>query len=711
MPRLHVLLEAPRVITQLERYVGLLSETTRQFHDDVTWQVRRESGNASRNTSSPVSAHSNVDLVASIGAGPLRRITSEYRGNSRQPLRTMLGYGDGSGSPSTLSSPSRSAGRVYEHADLPSRRFSSWQGENRQNNEQGTVAPPGSPRTRRSAAQHGEAGATAGGAAEIGQRARESPALLRPVKTGHLTYRVPGESQVEDISGTAARTRRQPLGSASDARATIGEGQNSQNSVLKFLSGLGRARTQGDNNDRRRPSLQSVDTSLDSSDGTQRVQSSHTQLQTRAESQSSLGAPISSRPSSPSSHISLASSIETIRSTLSFYVDLTQAETSEEPETSSTPPPFFAPSSLAEDIVYGPSTLSQDDLNEGDREEDVPSGEQRRASSSQLGNLESARGILSPVEHMHSHFDPNTGDDTLSPFPQPLSPLMVASAFPTPAHFWTQNIRQSPTNAAASSPREVWPTSPPSHFSFELERSPSTASGLGLLTGVASPHRHPLPQSPAAQTFPESPVDRSVRSTDAPQQSHATSPHLGPATPEDTQSVRTRLVDCGSNSHHNVPLPPSPFSTASNSFTRLQFQPAHRHSPRTPMYPSLAGEDPEFLSPSGLGVVFGLPTPGLSPIQAPALIRSPAMDPRSPVPSRMRIPGDILGLLRAFLHSGHDHAHASFILFQDRLFWSSYASHKKYAKVSLITRTNVDLVEEAPAYGVHRALCYSIVDH
>ena len=578
---------------------------------------------------------------------------SEYRGNSGQPLHTMLGYADSSRSPSTLSSPSRPAGRsqVYEHADFPGREFSSWQGKNRQNNEQGTVALPGSQGVHSTAAQHGEAEAT---------DTSTNSAPLRSGQTGHLTYRFPGQSQVEDTSETATRKHRRLL---DPARAPIGKGQNS---VINFLSGLGRARSQGDDSDRRRPSHYS--------DGIQRSQSSHTRLQTREESHSSLGAPVLSRPSSACSHISLTSSIETIRSTLSFDVDLTQADASEEPENagSTSPPvptsPFVASSSLVgvEEIVYGPSTPSQDDLNEGDREVDVPSGEQRHASSSQSGNRGSARGAQTTVEHMHSQFD--QGDDTLSPLPlpQPLSPLLVASTLPTPTHFWTQNIRQSPTDAVVSSPREVWTTSPPSHFSFEM--SSSTASGLGLLTDVASPRLHPLPQSPAAQTFSESPVDRSVRSTDAqsptrdtessrdsPQHDNASSLYLSA---EDTSSIGTRPIDCGSRSHHNVPLPPSPVSSVANSIIRLQFQPAHRHSPRRSLYPSLAGEDAEPLSPSGL---FGLPTPGLSPMQAPAVIRSPAMDPRSPVPSQMRIPGDIMGLLGAFLDSGHDHAHASFI--------------------------------------------------
>lgn len=653
--------------------------------NDVTWQIRRESGSASRNTSSPISAH-NVDLVTSIGAGPLRRTTSEYHGNSRQPLRTMSGYIDSSGSPSSLSSPSRSAGRsrVYEHADLPSGDFSSWQGEHRQNNGQGTVAPPRLPNASSTATQHGETG-TAGTSAEIGQRARENPssALLR---TGHLAHSVLGESQVDVISGTAARAHRHPLDPfpVSDARTTIrsdhgrnfpfsshrspipstlgdqlvNEGQDSRNSVYNFLSRLGRAQSQGDDNDRRRASFQSADTSLVPSDSMQRVQSSHAQLQTRTESRSSPGAPILSRPPSLRS---LASSAETIRSTLSFDVDWTLLGTSEEPEnvaSSTLPPtsPFFASSSLAADIVYSPSTLNQDDdPNEGDREEDVLSREQRHAYSSHPGNRGSARGALSPVEHVHSQFDdPNTGNETPLPLLQPLSPLLITSTFTTPTHFRTQNIRLSLADTAASSPRGVRPASPSSHFSFELS-PPTTASGLGLLTGFASPRRHPLPQSPAAQ----SPVARSIRSTDAqspirdtessrdtPQQDHASSPHPGAATAEDAQSVRSEPIDCGSLSHYNIPLPPSPVSSASNPVTQLQVQPAHRHSPRMSLYPSLAGEDPELPSPSsGLDAVFGLPTPGLSPIQTPAVIRSPSMDPRSPVPSQMRIPGDIMGTI------------------------------------------------------------------
>ncbi|KAF8274595.1 hypothetical protein EI94DRAFT_1713808 [Lactarius quietus] len=585
-------------------------------HHSATRPRRRNPGSRSRNTSSPVSAP-NADLVTSIGVGPLRRPTHEYDGNSRQPLRTMPDYVDSSGSFSSLSSPSRPAGRsqVHEHVELPSNKFR-WLDENWQNGEQGRTT-------------------------------RESP---RSSRSGHLTHGVSGDSQGEDVSGTAARTHRQLTDPfpASTARTRIGEGQKSRSRVFNFLYGLRRSQDQRGDNSKRRASLQSVDTFLDSSDGMQRVQSSHNQLQTRA-------APILSRPSSACSHISLVSSTE---STLSFEVDLTQ---SKEPENlaSPTPPPtscgdFFTPSSLAEDIVYRPSTPSKDDLNDGDRGV-VPS---RRASSSQSGNRESARGTLSPLEDVHSQFDhPNAGDDILLSLTQPLSPQLAASTFTTPTHFRTQNIRRSPEDPSASSPRDVWPTSPLSHYSFELSATPAS-SGLGLLTGVASPHRQPLPQSPAVQTFSASPVNRSARSTDAespmrntessrnvPEQAHASSPHLSTATPEDAQSVRTRPIDCGSISHHSVPLPPSPFSSASNSSARLQVQPGHRRNPRRSLYPSLASADPELLSPSGLDGVFGLPTPGFSPIQTPALIRSPSMDPRSPVPSQMRIPGDIMGTI------------------------------------------------------------------
>ncbi|KAH9007953.1 hypothetical protein EDB83DRAFT_2459495 [Lactarius deliciosus] len=485
--------------------------TANSTTNDVTWPTHRDAENVSRNTSSPVSA---VDLVTSIGVGPLRRTTSEYHGNSEQPLRTMTS----SGSSHSLSSPSSPAGpsRVYEHAGFPRRGFSTgWPGENRRINEHGTAGSPGASNT---ATQHREAG-TVGTSTEIGQRTRESPspAPLRLLQTGHLIPEVPGGSQIEDISEAAARYR-QILDHflAQGAQATIGsdhspipstlgdqlvdhdEGQGSRSRVWDFV--LGRARSQGDDNDRR-ASLQSVDTSLDSPDSMQRVLNSHTQLQNRTESPYSLGAPN-------------------------------------------------------------------------------------------------------------------------------LSPL------------------------SSSSPRGAWLNSSPSHFSFEA--SP-TASGLGLQTGVASPNRHSLPQSPAAQDFPESLVGRSVRSIDAhnptrdtessrdaPQQDQASSPHLTAATPEDTQSIRTGPIDRGSLSHHNIPLPQSPVSSAPDSYPRLQVQPAHRRSPRMPMYPPLPGQDPELLSLSSLDIGFGLPTPRLSPTQAQAVVRPPSMDPRSPVPTRMRIPGDIM---------------------------------------------------------------------
>ncbi|KAI9442282.1 hypothetical protein H4582DRAFT_1927551 [Lactarius indigo] len=489
------------------------NRTANSTTNDVTWPTRRDPGNASRNTSPSVSAQ-NVDPVISIGVGPLRRATSEYHGNSGQPLRTMSSPGN----PHSLSSPSSPAGpsRVYEHAGVSSRGFSSWQVENRPNNEQGTTGSPGASNT---VTQHGEARA-AGTSREMGRRTRESPipAPLRLLQTGHLVHEVPGRLQIEDISETAARYR-QVLDHflAPGAQATIGsdyppipstlgdqlvdhdEGQGSRSRVWDFV--LGQARSQGDDNNRRRASLQCVDTSLDSPGSMQRVQNNHSQLQNRTESPYSLGA----------------------------------------------------------------SNLS------------------------------------------------------------PLSSSFL---------------------------RGVWPPSSPSHFSFEV--SP-TASGLGLLTGVASPRHHPLPQSPAAQNFPESLVDRSGTSIDiqsptrdpepsfdAPQQDQVSSPHPTTATPEDTQSVRTGQIDYGSLSHHNIPLPPSPVPSASGSHPRLQVQPAHRRSPRMPMYPPLPSQDPELLSLSGLDIGFGLPTPRLSPTQVQAVVRPPSMDPRSPVPTRMRIPGDIM---------------------------------------------------------------------
>ena len=562
----------------------------------------------------------------------------------------MLGYIDSSGSSSSLSLSSRPASpsQGREHVEFPS----IWPSNNWQNNAQGTVALPGSPRLSGTSTQH---------------------------------------SKGENISRTPGRMHKKPLDPfpASDARTAIWEGQKSRNRVFNFLTGLRRGRAQGDDG-RRRASLQSVETFSDSSD----VMQSHPQFQTRTESHSLPGASILPRPSSACSHISLASSIETIKSTSSFEVQLTESEelgnvmvaNPTSPPTS----PFLTSLRLAEDMVHHPSTLSQDDPNEGDREDlGAPSG---RTFPSRSGNHESPRGVLSPMEHMHPQLaHPNTGDGILLPFTQPLSPQVAASAFQTPTHVRTQNIRgQSPADHDASSPREVWPTSPPSHYSFNLSLSP--VSGLGLLTSVASPCHQPLPLSPAARSFLTSPVNRSAGSTndqsprrntpDGPEQAQASSPNLGAGTPEDSQSVGPRSTNRGSLSHHNVPLPPSPASSASNLSTRLQVQPGHRSTPRMSLYPPLASEDPELLSPSGLNVAFGLPTPGLSPIQTPALIRSPSMDPRSPVPSRMRIPGDIMGLLLVFLLSGHDLADASFLFCQNYLFWPSYASYQAYANVS-----------------------------
>ena len=130
---------------------------------------------------------------------------------------------------------------MHEHnSDMPSSEFSSWQGENWQNNKQGYVALPDSSRVYSTAAQHGEVGVK-GTSAEMGPRTWETPSsvLLQPVQTGHLTYRIPGKSQDKDTAWTAACTHRQLMDPVIDAQATIGEGQNMQISVLNVLSRLG----------------------------------------------------------------------------------------------------------------------------------------------------------------------------------------------------------------------------------------------------------------------------------------------------------------------------------------------------------------------------------------------------------------------------------------------------------------------------------------
>ena len=386
---------------------------------------------------------------------------------------------------------------------------------------------------------------------------------------------------------------------------------------------------------------------------------------------SSLSMPILLRPPSACSRVSVASSTKSFKSDMSFDVEISaQVGTSElEPDwrsqsadvLTSAPSPAHAPSSrsltmlsLAEGIGPGPSAPSQEGLNEGDNEEDVPLTNVPPHASS-----DPSWAFGTPCDSTHVQAGLSHTRDDGSPLS--LSTVVLESAPENPTHLWTQVTH-------STSPRRTWSPRPP-HVDPQVSISATPTLSLGANT-VLSPRHLPLPQIPVVPTTPSSPVYHRTRRI-SPQRSpedhpypndtatsgnrvHSSSSCPSTGTRDHTQGVvGVELSGRAAPSPRSVPLPVSPASstTSSSPSARLQVQPqpSHRHRPDMPLYPSLedGGSSPPPLNPDG----FGLPNPALSPIQVPAtaMMRSPSTDPRSPFSPWMRIPGDFVRLLHISL--------------------------------------------------------------
>jgi hypothetical protein len=408
--------------------------------------------------------------------------------------------------------------------------------------------------------------------------------------------------------------------------------------------------------------------------------------QTPIQADDHLSLPVLSRPPSACSYISLASSSDSFRSVFSFDVDFSALETSEPPGRSAhvvSPTPQSAAShvALVEDSIPGSPAQNQDSLNEDDGPPLIilppctPSENSRH-----FGNVSDA---ASPLKHTHStRVDRQPALDDCPALSRLPSPTIVVSSPRSTTGLPTQSTPLSYIDTSALSPRRPSPLLlsllPQPHA--DLGPSPSADMiGLGLsIEGATLPHRTTpqasariLPYRPVGSIGDQSPIrdNRSPRST--PNSQAETLPSCFRAVARDrTLSERSRSTNSAAPSG-DVPLPPSPASTHGGTTSpgpcaQLQVQPSHRPSPNHPFYPPFsAGDDsdsdhwpraPPLLSPSGLHITFGLPTPGLSPVQVPVVMRSPSADPRSPIRQGMRIPGDImmglsqLRVLFPFLH-------------------------------------------------------------
>ena len=403
------------------------------------------------------------------------------------------------------------------------------------------------------------------------------------------------------------------------------------------------------------------------------------------------------RSSSPCSHISVTSSNESM-SSFSFDVNIPVVETSGPPGRSahvaSSPPPHptashLTVSSSVESAIPGPSTQSQEGLNE---EEDEDNSQDLQATSS--ARFQNLGDVVDPLEHTDL---PQAELSVLfedSPTLTRLqSPSKVASTSRTSTHLQTQSIRSSDLDTT-SLPRvwPLWSPSLPPHVDQEASR-PTEVTGLGLsIEGIMSPspHSHPLQHQTTTQIPPRSPSHRPLGSNEGQSSAgHDTSPRDAPApapapapqaqeSPSYLWSAMSSLMHLSrgarstndtapSNSPRNIPLPSSPTgsATTSGSSTQsrsraLQAQPSHRSSPHMSFYPSLAvdREDAQerqrqqqqqqqrtLLSPSGrdvpLGFTFGFgrPTPHPSPAQASAGPAPPEPEPEpAPLPVVIRTP-------------------------------------------------------------------------
>ncbi|KAI0276582.1 hypothetical protein BGY98DRAFT_1177646 [Russula aff. rugulosa BPL654] len=330
------------------------------------------------------------------------------------------------------------------------------------------------------------------------------------------------------------------------------------------------------------------------------------------------------RSSSPCSHISVASSNDTL-SVFSFEVSIPAVETPGSPgrsahvASSPQPPqltvsPFAVPS-LVENPISDPSAQSQEGLDGEDDEDDsqdleVPSGDAR------FGNL---GNIVDPPASVEEHADSSRGalsvlfDDSPT-LTRLQSPWKVASTSRASSHLPTQSIH--PSGLDSTSPPRVWPLwSPPLPPHVDQGASLSTeATGLGLsIEGIMSPRSHPLQHQMTTRAPLRIPPHRHVGSIDRQSTTGdddtflGTHLHLRPGITIHLQHLRIA---------HQVTFA-GPTKSPSESL--------HAVLP----HPGSGREDDQqrqrtLLSPSGLDVPlgfasgFGRPTPHSSPTRAPA---------------------------------------------------------------------------------------------
>ncbi|KAF8502104.1 hypothetical protein F5888DRAFT_1169493 [Russula emetica] len=365
------------------------------------------------------------------------------------------------------------------------------------------------------------------------------------------------------------------------------------------------AHCMSDRKGKRRASVQSPDAYINSFDGSE-IRRSVPSPQTRMmEIGDSSGPPgLLLRSSSPCSHISVASSNETL-SVFSFEVNISAVETSRSPGRSAHMPQLtvspFAVSSLVENAIPDLSTQSQEGLNGEDNRDNsqdlqvVSSGD---AKFGILGDFD----VVDPasVEHTDSpRSDLSVLFDDSPTLIRLQSPLEVASTSRASTHLLTQS------GLDTTSPPRVWPLWSPSLPPYVDQEAPRSTevTGLGLsIEGIMSPHSHPLQHHMTTRAPLRTPPHRHAGSID--RQSTTgddTSPWDAPApapqaqeSPSYLRSVISNLMQQSEgtrstnddaaplNSPSNIPLPSSPTTSSTSGSParlRLQVQPSHRSSP------------------------------------------------------------------------------------------------------------------------------------
>src|SRR6266850_2039276 len=712
--------QAPRPATRLERYFQRKRAAASSTHANILSPTHEgPSGSAER-----------MGRVI-VGVDEPRERQNFNQESRNAPVYVYDAERPGSPSSRPVDPPTR--GRSDER----------WQGS--QHGPVGALPSPSRADTSHAAIPHREA-RPASTSTGTGRRLCDSPgaALSQSPESGFLMHGFSRFPQFDQgVPENAARTYGRPLTSSPPAaqvgRADIeSEGSNGlcflpQSRPANELSDIDLAFTPGSpvassrvhgeraEKGKKRASIQSAEEHLDSFDWPE-ILSTPPRPQSTIETDDYPSVSALSRPPSACSYISLASSTDSFRSVFSFDVDFSAVETSEPPgrsaHASPTPQPAASHVTLSEDAIPGSPAQNQDGLSEEDDGNSpplmIPPPHTSSGNSRPFGNLSDS---TSP--HRHSpQVERQPALDGCQALSRPPSPPIVGSTSRSTTRLSAQSTPISYIDTSALSPRRPSPLFSPMLLQPHLdpESSPSTETiGLGLSIEDAAlpPRTEPqasasiLPYRPVRSIGGQSPIrdDRSPRN--APNFQAETPPSRFRAVACGGTSGRTREMGSAAPSPHNVPLPPSPTNTyggtSSGPSAQLQVQPRHRPSPKHTFYPSLSAGDnsdsdhrpraSSLLSPSSLRIAFGLFTPGLSPVQVPAVIRSPSSDPRSPIRQGTQIPGDImmgLSQLRVLCPSfsflfhlgGRDVAHVR--AFQESVFRSSHASKERYANSAVI---------------------------